>query len=32
LRGEPDGKPVVVQEGKLSLNLRAYTPASYVLE
>jgi alpha-mannosidase len=32
LRGETAGKPVSIHEGKLGLNLRAYAPASYVLE
>jgi hypothetical protein len=32
LRGENAGKPVAIHDQKLTLNLRAYAPASYVLE
>ena len=32
LRGEKAGPPVTVQQGKLTFNLNAYAPGSYILK
>jgi len=32
LRGEENGGPLTIDAGKLTFNLKAYTPASFVLE
>lgn len=32
LRGEPAGRPLVVKDGKIKIGLRAYAPASFVLQ
>jgi alpha-mannosidase len=31
LRGQPLGQPVVVQDGKFSVSLSAFAPASFVI-